>query len=528
MKKLKFIFYLVATLFVITSCVDIDVPDNWGGGHVNVYGPVYVYPGTTDANGNFAITFQGYQQSRSAIAGNYTDASGYDAFKLFAWMEKGDVVMNPYTVKKDGNNWAYTGVDDQETQYYDKSQGYYDFISVISDKTPTSTAKNTVKVEGVESFLVKDGVSTDKELLHATAHVTAANYSKGMTLPFVHDNAVVRLQFCSNDANTKLLDFRPVLGSTVTAINTNGWVAAASATSSVGDYQGVSADNGSVTQTWIAANADVVNAQYKFYNKTTGAEVDITNYRYHDFGNIYIKVLDKSVDKFVELGGCACKPFSSYQTSWPTMQSAYDAGYRVVGVQSDYFLYVKESLLNGTEEIVPSGTPAIEGIVVLPSTSESATAASTVCKTADATITNSGVSFVQKTTYNSLTFSLTENGDVGTNKTSAIKSPTNFYTLPVGTEGNGLCVKVSYEYKGTKIYDSRVFIPADKCQWESGNVYTYTININGIGNGTTDPTKADPTDPKVDNTELEVGSGLNLIDVTVSGYTEVDGGEYNF
>ena len=49
--------------------------------------------------------------------------------------------------------------------------------------------------------------------------------------------------------------------------------------------------------------------------------------------------------------------------------------------------------------------------------------------------------------------------------------------------------------KDIRVYDSRVFIPADKCQWEAGKQYTYLFHITTKANGTTDPNKPDPTDP---------------------------------
>ena len=46
-----------------------------------------------------------------------------------------------------------------------------------------------------------------------------------------------------------------------------------------------------------------------------------------------------------------------------------------------------------------------------------------------------------------------------------------------------------------RVYDARVFIPAEKCQWEAGKQYTYLFRITIGSNGTTDPDKPDPTDP---------------------------------
>lgn len=45
------------------------------------------------------------------------------------------------------------------------------------------------------------------------------------------------------------------------------------------------------------------------------------------------------------------------------------------------------------------------------------------------------------------------------------------------------------------VYDARVYIPADTCQWEAGKQYTYIFRITNQSNGVTNPNKPDPTDP---------------------------------
>ena len=44
----------------------------------------------------------------------------------------------------------------------------------------------------------------------------------------------------------------------------------------------------------------------------------------------------------------------------------------------------------------------------------------------------------------------------------------------------------------TQVYDARVWIPADKCQWQAGKCYTYIFKITANSNGTSDPKKPDP------------------------------------
>lgn len=102
----------------------------------------------------------------------------------------------------------------------------------------------------------------------------------------------------------------------------------------------------------------------------------------------------------------------------------------------------------------------------------------------------------------------------------AILSPTIYYPLPnyestLSTPGHITDSRDGTQVAGTtgytlhvtfrlhpqddaddmEIYDSRVFIPADKCQWEAGNQYTYIFKLTSNVNGTSNPNTADPTDP---------------------------------
>lgn len=99
----------------------------------------------------------------------------------------------------------------------------------------------------------------------------------------------------------------------------------------------------------------------------------------------------------------------------------------------------------------------------------------------------------------------------------------HYFALPLSTYADtyltGYTLHVSYVLKpkdgaaNTTVYDARVFIPADKCQWEYGKSYTYNFTITKNSNGVTDPNTpiytgtgdetgipyVDPTDPRVPN-----------------------------
>ena len=140
-----------------------------------------------------------------------------------------------------------------------------------------------------------------------------------------------------------------------------------------------------------------------------------------------------------------------------------------------------------------------KGIIVLPATSVlnngSDAVLSSLTATADVNIpiSGDGATYTETSTMSELTFSVP-----GANAGSdAVYSPTTFYSLPKDAAQDGLTIKFSYVYKGTTVYDARVWIPSERCQFAEGKIYTYTIFIKGLGNGTSDPSDADEDDPIV-------------------------------
>ena len=114
---------------------------------------------------------------------------------------------------------------------------------------------------------------------------------------------------------------------------------------------------------------------------------------------------------------------------------------------------------------------------------------------------------------------------------------TTYYALPFtdNTE-TGFTLHVSFKLKTKhsnveiKVYDARVWIPADKCTWEAGKCYTYIFKITDGANGTVDPaTKPDPAnndEPYVDPTDPRVPedpalSPIIFDAVTVQPFVEV-------
>ena len=139
------------------------------------------------------------------------------------------------------------------------------------------------------------------------------------------------------------------------------------------------------------------------------------------------------------------------------------------------------------------------------------------------------------------------------NNSGYTKLTSQFFALPLTSTSDyvdgtyklatGYTLHVSYVLKptdgaaNTTVYDARVFIPADKCQWEYGKSYTYNFTITTGSTGVTDPNTpvyddgstqspyVDPTDPRVPNKGALVP--IVFDGVTVSDYTAADNYEQN-
>ena len=119
--------------------------------------------------------------------------------------------------------------------------------------------------------------------------------------------------------------------------------------------------------------------------------------------------------------------------------------------------------------------------------------------------------------------------------------PTTYYALPNYANGDyidgdlsketGYTLHVSYILHpadgsaDTKVYDARVWVPAEKCQWEAGKAYTYIFKITDKTNGTTDPNKVDPADngePYIDPDDPRVPDDPALTPIVFDGVEVAD------
>ncbi len=175
-------------------------------------------------------------------------------------------------------------------------------------------------------------------------------------------------------------------------------------------------------------------------------------------------------------------------------------------------------------DMVPTGTTGLtaqNGIVLTPAKETQATAFQQAAATDLPKYLESGTVVVKNLSEatppiavtgdgvnNLLYFQEAADAKIGTSSTAASLCPTTLYVLPnhdgssyiddnVSKE-TGYTLHVSYQLipedgsANTQVYDARVWIPADKCQWQAGKCYTYIFKITANSNGTSDPKKPDP------------------------------------
>jgi hypothetical protein len=558
----KFLLALILGIIVFTSCDDdiVIAPTIVIPGYGTSV-PTYVTPGTTNGNGEYAITFGSYTPfTRAAQADGGVSGFGYDDFNLFSW-NSDDVVMNPFHVTAYGEGmYAYVGVDNQDTLYFKNVYNDYKFIGVIPRSVEMNKAEgqDAVNVYGVESFTIDEEdlnektVDTPKEFLYCKTTVEKTNYKNSVNLNFKHGNAKVYLKFISDDVNTKIVDFTPYTPGSPEVPATPGTQTTTTKTGKALDmlYAGEIVYwpyAGDATLTSTQANnfyknetnygnmgslMDAVNAQFVYYDTSGDVTTDawVEGSAKKDTYGIQLASLTNK-DDFI--GGATEDTWKD--AFWKNASTqikdvfrpSYAAGWRVIRIEHIAGTQYDAWLLNNTEmtyKVITTtgGTPyqpavpatGTEGIIILPANSTigdgSNAVKTTLTKTANVVIpVNGDAVYSEQSTIDRVIYSVPSVNITST----AIRSNTIFYALPKKNLTDGMTIKFSYTYKGTTIYDARVWVPSDMCKFSEGYTYTYTINIKGFDtNGVIDPTEADEDDPTVKKSN---GIGLN---VNVSNY----------
>ena len=551
-------YLILATLFCLlfTSCsqdVDIIIPPMY------YYAiPTYIYPGTTNNQGQSAIAFSNYGngQTTRAVAttrasASSTSATGYDDFKFYGWT-KDSVVINGYNVSYVYPGWTYVGINDQQLHWFDNFVNKYEFIGIIPQDIQQTFNNGVVNVTGVESFLINNpyegiqnvGNDTPKEFLYSYSLVESSEYSEGVNMNFVHGNSKIYLKFTSDDPNTEIIDYYPV---------TPEQPAIPEVIDTVGVYVNLkNTSNVIASVTNLSSTSPIPDnllAEIKSYYSVNGSAPGDYSLKPAWSGNIPLKIVKPIPDaykksvymyttgiimdffdgfKYLQDNGCDIQPGSNggKPAVWDYILLdgyANDNGtYGIKALNWGHNNSVPQYEVNITPGSAAVPGTGIPGIVVLPAkitTTPNRTLSTYVVK-ADATINSSGCEFTPTDFSSNINLTKPE----GKISTTAVSSPTVLFALPCNDSEIGFTVKFSFTYKGTNIYDARVWIPANHVQWQQGKYYTYTINIKGRGNGKPEPSNPEGDDPTIPDSQ----SNYQItVTVSITDYTAGENHEYD-
>ena len=335
-------------------------------------------------------------------------------------------------------------------------------------------------------------------------------------------------------------------------------------------YNGINRENNN-GQDWLAANwlsslANDVNSQFEYYDEN-GNKInpDNTSWKWpidntlaqgatsnNKKNKIFFKLKD-SVNKedFANGNDVFWNTLCEHENDWSNgsaslkdiFKKSYDEGWRVIRIgyisnwnSSGQSVGTCVWLVNNTQmtltvTTITGGTeyqPAVpatgkEGIIVLPAISELQDGTDAILSNyptnANITVSVGNPLVWESTDFNNSFIFTKPEGTLGTN---TIKSPTTWFTFPKVSNniGNlGFTVKFSFIYKGVTVYDARIYIPSNQCNWEEGKYYEYIININGRGNG--HDTIVDPNgiDPIIENPILNEITVNPIINPYIYGET---------
>ena len=455
----------------------------------------------------------------------------------------------------------------------DAQTSFNNGVVTVSDVTAFSQDNPWESPSG--ALVGTNSADTPNEFLYCYENVAKSSYATGATLNFKHGNYKVYLKFTSDDANTEILDYSyvpanpgsPAVPGTETYTSQTvkfidelvaghevqvgiGFVGASSPKLTKGNpttlYVGTNnTSNGYLAKDWLLSIKDAVNSQFVYYRLNQVSSSTSKTETTENWGsaasnkNIFMMKLADGINAtdFANGNDAFATALKAHQADWvggtpaasfwEMFEYAYSQGWRVIRInESDtnanqvlVFLSNNQNITTqicevtgGSPEIPATPESGLRGIRMLPATSVAGDGSDAVLAsyplTADATVSASGLSFTQKTTSSLVQWTI----PTGKVSSTPVASPSVFYGIPANTTGIGYTVKVSYEYKGTKYYDSRVWIPASECQFQAGKYYTFVINIAGA-NGNTTPDDSEKDDPTVAPT-----NEIRLISVTITDY----------
>lgn len=552
------LFTILFCLLTSIGFVGCNVENN-----TNLYMPPtygwYWQPNQMYSNGQYGIggyvVGTGAPITRAYMIQQSDVIDNYDSFSLFMWTKDsvlGNGMFNGILNPQQGT-WGYEG----RQRFFDNNQPRYSFLGILPKGDYTIKADSTVNVS-LEDFIT-EGVEINaqkynKEFIVAKTTVEKQNYAQGATLNFEHQNSIVRIKFETNTGNNlEILDFTPYTPGTpevpatpgtvttetrqskvideLVVGNTIGWPYGIDANLTSSQPNNFFGSSNATYGSYLQAIANVVNAQFKYYD----ADGNVINTDWQYSPDITTNV--KRNVYFIKLASTAsASDFASGNDAfWQNaddnlkniFQKAYNEGWRVVRINNTNSekgwsaWLVNNTQMSLTVTTITGGTeyqPAVEptgkaGIVVLPATSQQQNGKDAVLATFPEKVTANvglnGITYTVNTTEQEIIF--TKAGVVN----YSVYSPTNWYTFPVVHANNfGFTIKFSYTLNGETRYDARVFVPASKCNWQPGKWYDYVIKVNSSKSGKTTPEEADEDDPKI---EEEFPINVNS---SVDEYTE--------
>jgi hypothetical protein len=543
----KIFTFILATLMLLVSCQEIVV----------IY-PVYPINGQTGG----AILFGNYTPATKAIAGEGPNGVGYGDFKIYGF-EDNTVIMDPYTVSWQSNEWVYAGIGTQELKYFNNSANQYSFIGVISDKTPSRDG-TTVNVPGVESFQTTDPMDSPKEFLYTQKIVSQSEFGQYINLTFNHANSRMFIGFASDRNDTQILDYVPSVPGTPGTMTTEhakmfdllaaGKLVGYGLTSFQGDQNGYYAGmEGNffnlnpyqggynyVSKERLAELMPLVNAQFVYCDENCNA-VDKWEYGVEKKDKMFLKFADGvSGSEFIAGNDAFWNNLTDAEKT--KMQNYKNSGCRVIRIEKlddgNYFAwgesYAQASWVSPTSterdfKVINGGTIGVlglEGIRVF-SVDDSG---SPIIHKVHTVKADAHLDFVNAPSYDNVvansdsiifnkpTVVVAQSDNTNIEWSEATPSPSIRYALPIAN--TGYVVKFSYTYNGVNYYDARVLIETPNANFVESKDYTYVIYITDKTNGTTDPNKAKEDKNEVDTTD----KAIVFSPVTFGSYTS--GGHY--
>ena len=377
---------------------------------------------------------------------NSASGTGYDDFSLYVWTKDSTVINNWHTTWA-GAGWTYVNVESgQYLKYFDNFVDKYNFIGIIPQTT--SYLSNGSVTTAVSGFITDDETNTPKEFLYATTSVSKAEYNKGATMNFLHGNAKIYLKFTSNDENTQIIDYYPgqagynVYTMTATTVPTLGPLLTA---------------------------INISDEDIEFINSRYTASKGFSSYQSSNVinGSLDENMWEYLVNKYPTLSSISLGNWGSYVSN-PNMRLVHidKTGHTSADNDSYRAVWVNVQNVNWSSYTV-SGSTGVDDIIVLPATSVLGNGSDAILASyptnANVNVSLDGLNWAITGTNNTITYTKPVTNIISNNVNLSVPSPSAWYTLPCNEPTVGYTVKLSYIYKGTAVYDARVFIPASEC-----------------------------------------------------------------